>query len=286
MNLDVELTATSAPRFTPSRRAAQRRRKDPTGYLIRRVLQALDILEVFRPGHAELGVAEIAAHLQFSREVALSQLRTLERRRYVDHNPERGTYSLGMKAFELGCVFLHHRRLGREAEPLLDKLAAASDETVYVAIRDGPRVTYLHIRETSRAVRVTTRLGQRIPLHSSAAGKVHLAFRPLDRVSEGARGGLQAFTDKTMTDHRALEDDLHASAERGYAIDDEETLSGVRCVAAPVFDHSDRMVAGIGLSAPAERLPIERIEGDLAPLLQGAAGALSRLLGYRARGSK
>ncbi|MGH7370201.1 MAG: IclR family transcriptional regulator [Candidatus Methylomirabilaceae bacterium] len=286
LNQHAEAMAASTVRFARSRAAGQRQRKDPSGYVIQRVLQALDVLEAFRPGYTELGVAEIAAHLRLSREVALRSLSTLERRRYLEHHPERGTYSLGVKAFELACVFLHHRQLDREAEPLLDDLAIASDETAYVAVRDGPRVTYLQMRETSRAVRVATRLGQPIPLHSSAAGKVHLAFGRLDRAAEVARAGLPAFTGKTMTDFRAFEDDLDASAERGYAIDDEETVSGVRCVAAPVFDHSDRIVAGIGLSAPAERLPIGRIESDLAPLLQRAAGALSHQLGYRAPRSK
>jgi len=276
---NADAIATSAPRFKECHGTGQRQQKDRNSYVIQSVLQALDILEAFHPEQAGIGVAEIAARLGLSREATLRYLSTLERRRYLDHDLERGTYSLGVKALELACIFLHHRQLGREAEPFLDELAAASDETAYVAVRDGPRATYLHIRETSRTVRVATRLGQPIPLHSSAAGKVHLAFEPLDRVAEVTRAGLPAFTGNTMTDPRALEEDLHASAERGYAIDDQETLSGVRCVAAPVFDHSNQIVAGIGMSGPVERFSAKRIEQELATLLRDVSAGLSKRLG-------
>jgi DNA-binding IclR family transcriptional regulator len=243
---------------------------------------ALDILEAFAPGRDELGLSEIAVRLGLSHEVAFRHLKTLEARDYLRHDPERGTYSLGLKTFEVASVFLHHLRLGRKARRFLSELAAASDETAYVAVRDGPRVTYLQVRETNRIVRVVTRLGQPIPLHSSAAGKAHVAFWPPDQVADVLRRApLPSFTGKTMTDPRALEEDLHASAERGYAIDDEETLSGVRCIAAPVFDHSKQVVAGIGLSGPVERFSARRIEEELATLLRSVSAALSKRLGHR-----
>jgi DNA-binding IclR family transcriptional regulator len=283
LHQNVESNTTSSVRYASSDGTSRRRRKDPNGYLIRRVLQALDILEAFHPGNSELGVAEISAHLRVSRKIALPFLRTLERRGYVEHNPERSTYSLGMKAFEVACVFLHHVRLGREAQPFLNELTARTGETAYFAVRDGHGVTYLRTRETSHALRVTCRVGQRIPMHSSAAGKVHLAFGQQARVVELVKKGwIRALTPKTLIDSAALEDHLRASAERGYAIDDEETTPGVRCIAAPVFDHSNQIVGGIGLTVPIERLPIGSIEVKLSPLLKEVGSRLSHRLGYLA----
>jgi IclR family KDG regulon transcriptional repressor len=259
-----------------------RRARDRRAYLVQGLSYALDILEAFGPGHEELGLSDIAARLGLSPEVAVRHLKTLERRAYLRHDTERGTYSLGLKTFEVGSIFLHHLHLDREASPFLSDLAAASDETAYLAVMDGAGVSYLQTRETHRMVRVQLPIGRRIPLHSSAAGKVHLAFRPLDRVADMAdHGRLLSFTSKTMTDPSALEEDLHASAERGYAIDDEETVAGVRCVAAPIFDHSNEIVAGIGITSPADRLPAERIEQELAWLIKDVSAELSKRLGYR-----
>ncbi|MCI0409128.1 MAG: IclR family transcriptional regulator C-terminal domain-containing protein [Acidobacteria bacterium] len=105
----------------------------------------------------------------------------------------------------------------------------------------------------------------------------------------GALGGLAQvvstmplppLTTKTITDRAALLDSLQGSVESGYAVDDQETEIGVRCVAAPVFDHTRRMVAAMGLSGPAERLPIERIKGELASLVMEVGSRLSIRLGY------
>lgn len=275
------------PPFTPPRSVGRREGRlrqcrDRRVYLVQGLSQALDILEAFAQGREELGLSEIAARLGLSHAVTFRHLRTLEGRAYLRHDPKRGTYSLGLKTFEVASIFLHHLRLGRQAGRFLSELVDACDETAYLAVMSGPDVSYLQTRETRRMVRVQPPIGRRVPLHSSAAGKVHLAFRPFDRVADLAgHGRLLSFTDNTMTDPSALEADLHASAERGYAIDDEETVSGVRCVAAPVFDHSDRIIAGIGLSGPAERLPMKRIEQELAWLIKDVSVGLSKRLGFR-----
>ncbi len=278
-----QLIPLPARMLTASRRNGQPRRRARGEYAILAVLRALDILEAFGPGQQELGVAELAAELGLHREATLRSLKTLERRSYVSCDPDRGTYSLGMKAFEVAGVFLHHLQLGREAQPFLNELAANTGETAYLAVMDGPGVTYLRTRETSHTLRVACRIEQQIPMHSSAAGKVHLAFGWQDRVAELAREGrLRAFTGKTLIDSAALEDHLQKSAERGYAVDDEETEQGVRCIAAPVFDHSNQIVSGIGLTVPIERLPVGSIEVKLSPLVKEVGSRLSHRLGYLA----
>ncbi len=276
----ADQTPTSASRPKIHRNTAQRRR-NREDYIVHEVFKALDTLEAFGPQCKELGLSEIAATLALPSKAALRYLKTLERRGYLSQDPERGTYSLGIKTLETANVFFRHLRLGREANRFLDELVAASNETAYLAVIDGPSVTYLEALETSRTLRVTPRIGPPIPIHSSAAGKVHLAFGPRDRVGELIRAlRLPPLTRRTMTDSNTLREYLRVAAERGYAVDDEETEVGVRCVATPVLDQSCQIVAAIGLTGPAERLPLQRIEGELAPLVKEAGAALSRRLGY------
>ncbi|MGH2404942.1 MAG: IclR family transcriptional regulator [bacterium] len=268
-------------RLSATQRPRERRRKRRTEYIVQGVFKALDILEAFTPGQVKLGTLEIAALLGQPRETTLHYLKTLERRAYLEYAPDSGTYSLGIKTFEFANVFLHHLRLEREARPFLQRLAAESDETAYVAVRVGNSVNYLQACEASRPVRFVPRIGRPIPAQATAGGKIHLAF--------GALGGLEQvvstipllpLTTKTITDRAALLDSLQASVESGYAVDDQETEMGVRCVAAPVFDHTSLTVAAMGLSGPAERLPMERIKGELASLVMEMGRRLSIRLGY------
>jgi DNA-binding IclR family transcriptional regulator len=171
--------------------------------------------------------------------------------------------------------------LRRQARPVLEALVRDCNETAYLAVLDGPDTIYVLMHETSHMVRVIPRLGQRLPAHCTASGKVQLAFESQDRLVElfGERP-LRQLTPNTITDFGGLRDHLGEVTRAGYAIDNEELEEGVRCVAAPVRDYSHRVVAGIGLSGPVSRLTPERIQTELVPLVREAGVKLSQRLGY------
>jgi IclR family transcriptional regulator, KDG regulon repressor len=131
-------------------------------------------------------------------------------------------------------------------------------------------------------VRVPSSVGRRNPAHCTAVGKALIAYLP-DEELEGLmrRRGLKAHTPKTITTPVLLRRELATIRERGYAIDDEEIEKGLRCIGAPVRDHSGRVVASLSVAGPAFRLTRARTS-SVARLVAKAADALSAELGYRA----
>lgn len=251
---------------------------------IHTVVKALDVLEAFGYDREELGVTDLAQKLGLHKNNVFRLLATLETRGYVEQNRKTGNYRLGLKAFELGSVFLHHLGIRRQAHPILEELVAKCNETAYLAVLDGPEVVYIAMRETVHAVRVAPRLGRRLPAYCTASGKSQLAFESQDRLNEIFLDyPLKRLTENTITRYEELLAHLTEISHRGYALDNEEWESGVRCVAAPVRDYTHRVVAAVGLSGPAPRFPVERIEAELAPLVKEAATKLSQRLGYEAR---
>jgi DNA-binding IclR family transcriptional regulator len=155
------------------------------------------------------------------------------------------------------------------------------DETAYLAVLDGSDVIYVLMHETSQSVRIVPRLGRRLPVHCTAAGKAHLAFESADRLQLVFKDTpLRKHTDKTITDAEGLREHLREVAKVGFAVDNEEFETEVRCIAAPVRDYSHRVVASVGLSGPVSRFSLERIEKELAPIVKEAGEKLSERLGY------
>jgi DNA-binding IclR family transcriptional regulator len=135
--------------------------------------------------------------------------------------------------------------------------------------------------EPSRTVRVPSSVGQRTPAHCTAVGKVLLAHLPQRDLDELIRSrGLKAYTRHTITSPALLRRELRAIRERGYAIDDEESEEGLRCIGAPVRDHGGRIVASMSIAGPAFRVTRGRAPA-LGRLAMRIADELSAELGYR-----
>jgi len=257
------------------------RKKEKADYIVQSVDRALDILESFDYNDEELGVTELANRLKLHKNNVFRLLATLEVRGYIEQDRKTGNYRLGIKTFEIANVFLHHLGLRRQARPILEDLVDRCDETAYLAVLDGPDVIYILMHETSQTVRIVPRLGRRLPVHCTAAGKAQLAFESADRLRLIFRDSpLPKLTEKTITNYEAFREHLRDVAKAGFAVDNEEFEAGVRCIAAPVKDYSHKVVASVGLSGPLSRFSLERIEKELAPLVKDAGEKLSERLGY------
>ncbi len=257
------------------------RKKEKAEYIVQSVDRALDILESFDYNDEELGVTELANRLQLHKNNVFRLLATLEVRGYIEQDRKTGNYRLGIKTFEIANVFLHHLGLRRQARPILEELVDRCDETAYLAVLDGSDVIYILMHETSQTVRIVPRLGRRLPVHCTAAGKAQLAFESADRLRLIFKDtALPKLTEKTITNYEAFREHLRDVAKAGFAVDNEEFEGGVRCIAAPVKDYSHKVVASVGLSGPLSRFSLERIEKELAPLVKEAGEKLSERLGY------
>jgi IclR family KDG regulon transcriptional repressor len=247
------------------------------------VIRALDILELFldRP---QLSAREVAERLDLPRTTVHELLVTLTARSYLILVPgQPAQYRLGLPLFQLGAAFAGRLDLVREAQSVARDVAAACDEAVHVAVLDGADVVYLVKADSTHPVRMVSGVGLRLPAHCTAVGKVLLAS--LDRAALDAvlaKGPLPGMTPDSITDPDGLRAHLEHVRAEGVAVDDGESDSAMRCVAAAVRDHSGATVAAMSVSAPIIRWTPRAIE-EWAGLVREGAATLSARMGYRAR---
>jgi len=153
-------------------------------------------------------------------------------------------------------------------------------ETAYVAVLRGRAVVPIDTVEAKQTVRLVSLLGATLPLHCTAAGKAHLAFESDDELRSGLADRFEVFTPATITDRGALMEQLKKIAAAGYAVDDGEHVAAVRSVAAPIRDYTRQLVGCLAVSGPAYRIPDERVEKSVVPLVVDAGRELSSRLGF------
>ncbi len=189
-------------------------------------------------------------------------------------------YSLGLRLVELGQRAVAQLSLPREARPHLERLGELSGEAVHLGVFDEGQVVFVDQVPSIHPVVIRARVGSRVPAHCTAMGKVLAAFGPPEWKARVVRGGLPALTPNTITQPDDWAEHLARVRRLGYAMDDEEHRLGVRCVGAPVCDHTGRAVAGISVTGPAFRYSRERMAEMVQPLLEATA-TLSASLGFR-----
>ncbi|WP_345784730.1 IclR family transcriptional regulator [Halobellus ordinarius] len=208
------------------------------------------------------GVSEIAAHTDLPRSTVHNYLSTLEQEEYVVNDD--GQYEVGIRFLELGAYARNRRQIYEIAEPEVTGLAEETGELANLLIEEHGRGTYLQRARGEQAVQVEAHVGTRVSLHSTALGKSILAHLPESRVDEIIeRHGLEPTTPRTVTDREELFDQLEEIRERGYALDDEERLEGLRCVAAPILSNEDRILGAVSVSGPSHRIRDEHFRKSL-----------------------
>jgi DNA-binding IclR family transcriptional regulator len=197
--------------------------------------------------------------------------------RFVDRGEQAGTYRLGMRLLELGNLVKARLSVREAALEPMRELHRRTGQTVNLSLRQGDEIVYVERSFSERSgMQVVRAIGGRAPLHLTSSGKLFLAYDEARVVRAYAmRTGLAGHTRNSITDLQKLERELSLVRARGYARDNEELEVGVRCIAAGIRDDSGRVVAGLSVSAPAERMQDEWISDLLA-----TAGRISAGLGY------
>ena len=237
-------------------------------------LKILNLLEHSRNG---MGTTEIAKQLSIDKSSASRLLHTLANYGFVEQDEHSTRYLLGPQLLTLGQHLLNRITLRDHARPYLHELVDKTGECAHLAIQAQRQALYIDQVESTAALRVESEIGTLSPLHCTALGKVMLAFGGCPIHDE-----LRPFTHRTVTDPSTLDAQLSQTVNRGYAIDDEEYNYGVRCVAAPVYDHRGVLVGAIGISGPAGRVTLERID-EFGNVVKETAYALSARMGFDAR---
>lgn len=230
----------------------------------------------------EASPAAVARSIGLSRSATYRILDTLREQNFLEVNPASEKLRLGFGAAELGMTALSGIDVVKLAPSHLPALVEATSETVFLAVVNDDEVIYVYREDGPRPVAMVSQIGGRRPLHCTALGKAYLSALPSEeRRALIGRLGLRKFMPRTITSATVLEDEIEATRERGYAMDNVEVEEGVACVGAPVLDYMGRPVAAISVAGPAERVS-PRTEA-LGRLVADAASTLSRRLGYTAR---
>lgn len=202
---------------------------DVGGAQVKSAVRTVELLEYFagRPGMHSL--AEVQEAVGYPKSSLYMLLRTLVELGWVETESTGTRYGIGVRALLVGTSYIDGDEVVAAAKATLDRLADDTTETIHLARLDGADVIYLATRQSQHYLRPFTRVGRRLPAHSTSLGKALLATYSDDEVRKLLPTRLEPLTDHSHTHIDALIEDLHAIRERGYAIDAEENTVGLRC---------------------------------------------------------
>jgi IclR family transcriptional regulator, acetate operon repressor len=243
----------------------------PRSGTVQSIERAFRLLETMADHGGTMGLSQLAASSGLPLPTIHRLLRTLVDLGYLRQDAGR-QYLLAPRLIRLGES--SGAMLNVWARPHLERLVDELGESANLAMLDGDEIVYVAQVQSRRAMRMFTEVGRRVLPHCTAVGKVLLARMPEEQVVEILhRTGMPEHTEHTITDVETFAEALTWVTEHGYAIDDQEQESGVRCVAVAVPDAPARL--GLSVSGPATRMTPEAVERAV-PILQSAAHELSR----------
>jgi len=236
--------------------------------------KTFDIIETLADRDAA-GVTELADELDMSKSIVHNHLSTLEERGYVVSNGDK--YQLSYKFLDIGGRKRNKLEIYQNGRPEIKKLASETGELVNLGIEHQGRCTYLFQARGSQAVKLElNHTGVSENLHSTAIGKAILAHLPEDRIETIVdHHGLPERTEHTITEYDALLDELERIRERGFATDDEESIQGLRCIAAPIKTTDIGVLGAVSVSGPISRIKNERWREELPELVQDTANVIA-----------
>ncbi len=246
----------------------------PTVQVIERMFALIDVLA---SKEEPVSLKEISEKTGLHPSTTHRILNDLATGRFVDR-PQPGSYRLGMRLLELGNLVKGRLNVRDAALVPMRELHKLIQQPVNLSMRQGDEIVYIERAFSERSgMQVVRAIGGRAPLHLTSVGKLFLAADDPQRIRAYAtRTGLAGHTKNSITQLAVLERELSRVRQHGNANDNEELELGVRCMAAGIYDDQSKLVAGLSISAPAERL-----EDSWLQKLKATADEISTTLGYR-----
>jgi IclR family acetate operon transcriptional repressor len=247
-------------------------------YVIPNLRNACRVLKLLRGHPGGLKASELGRALGIPVTTTMRITATLQIEGLVQKN--EGRYGLGPVLIHLGNAALAGTDIRKIALPILQNLTAETGETTHLAIPCNERSLIIAVQDSPHPLRAAAAAGFMTDLHSSSTGKIFLAYLYHKRFAQfHAIEAPYRHTANTLTKKADLEREIATVRKRGYSVDNEECHVGVRCVAAPIFSSDGSVVAAIGMTAAAARLPEKKIP-EMAVKVRAAAAELSLLLGH------
>lgn len=269
--------ATGGParkRKAPDARPANR------NHLIASAAATLEVLEVIGAAGGPTTLTAVVEATGKPKGTVHRMLATLVNTGYLVQDPASSQYRLTLKLWRLGAAAVGRLDVVKVARPWLERLVAATDETVHMSVLDvSGGIVYISKVESPRSIRVQTQIGQLSPAWCTATGRSILAFNPAD-ADRVLAAPLAPRTGKTVTDPKRIRAALREIAVAGYSVTRSENHPEVGGVAAPVRDHAGKVIAAIGIGVPAFRMTRDLVARCVPHVVRAAAG-ISSELGYQ-----
>lgn len=239
---------------------------------VRTVSRTFKILEIIQELDGA-GVSEIANRVDIGKSAVHNHLMTLVNDNYVEKDGDE--YHVGLSFLGLGAYARNKTPIYLTAQPQIDKLADETNELVNLLVEKNGLGIYLYQAGGNNAVKLDTHEGKRVRLHCTALGKAILAFKPREEVDGIIQEhGLPKITSNTITDRDEFYAELEEIRNQQYAIDNQERLNGLRCIAAPITNDDDISIASVSIACPVHRVSNERFYEELPEAVLGAANVI------------
>ena len=251
-----------------------------SSYQIESLIRGLQVLSLFNRETPSFSLTEIKNAAALNKTTAFRIISTLESAGYLERNPDTKRYQPGLKVLRLGFTAISSLEFRQVARPYLRQLSQDVNETVSLSVLDEMEVIYVDRVRRQQIVGVVLGIGSRIPAQCGSMGKAMLAHLSPDELERRLGQPMAPCTSKSMLDKEILEVELAQVRNQGYALNDEELEIGLRAVAAPIWDHTNHVIAAVNVTGSVRTISIQRIVDELAPKVMDTASQISHALGY------
>lgn len=242
--------------------------------------RAVAILDCFTENKRELKLSDIAIMLDLKKSTVHGLLNTLKYHGLIEQDDVTQKYRLGTRFIVYSDLVINSLDIVNVAYPIIEKVCEKIEETVHIAMLDGCEVVFIEKKECNRSIKTSTKIGARIPAYCTADGKIILCYMEKDKLKEVLPRTLKRLTPNTETDKNRLMEILLEIRENGYAVDYEETVQGLVCVAAPIMNHKGEVKYSLSTTVPSVRMTEEKIK-EYIDIIKKAANEISCRIGYR-----
>ena len=236
---------------------------------VKSLSKALELLNYFSEPPCEYGVSELARIAKLPKSSVHNILSTFSFYGMLQYDEKTHMYRPGYKLLELANVFQRNDAFVTIMRPFLKEISNQTHESVYLAKADNFQVLYLDAIFPEDSMRGNV-IGVKAPMYCTGIGKAILSAQDENFVSQVLSSPLEAYTVHTITNRKALTEELSAIRKRGYALDNMEHEFGIKCVAVPIYGSNGDLLGGISVSGPSLRFPDETIEAYAQILLRTA----------------
>ncbi|WP_110929152.1 IclR family transcriptional regulator [Bacillus massiliglaciei] len=249
--------------------------------IIQSVERALRILDLFDERERELAITDISKRMNLHKSTVHSILKTMQIHHYISQNEENGRYSLGLKLLERGSLVTGHLDLRNVARKHLEWLSETTNLTIHLVILDGQEGVYVDKVEGRGVTVLYSRIGRRVPIHTSAVGKALVANKTDQELALLLDGYIYTKpTGNSIGSKAEFLEEIERVRRDGYSIDNEENEPGIYCLAVPIKNYSGKVIAAMSVSMPASKIKDEETRDEYVRILMECSNKISAEMGY------